>query len=58
MAFRSSLAAVIGMAAVTLTASEIPRPTGNFSVDLPNGQKLPLSQYRGKVIGLAFISTT
>ncbi len=48
----------MGVAALTLSAAQVPRPAGNFSVDMPNGQKLSLSQFRGKIVGLVFISTT
>ncbi len=48
----------MGMAALTLSASQVPRPAGNFTIDMLNGQKLPLSQFRGKIVGLVFISTT
>ncbi|HVN04383.1 MAG TPA: TlpA disulfide reductase family protein [Bryobacteraceae bacterium] len=37
---------------------QIPRPAGEFAITMPNGQVTLLSQYAGKVVVLAFISTT
>lgn len=39
-------------------AQQVPRPAGEFAIKLPNGQVTLLSQYSGKVVLLAFISTT
>jgi thiol-disulfide isomerase/thioredoxin len=39
-------------------AQQVPRPAGEFSIKMPNGQVTLLSQYAGKVVVLAFISTT
>jgi peroxiredoxin len=39
-------------------AQQVPRPAGEFAIKLPNGQTTLLSQYAGKVVLLAFISTT
>jgi len=39
-------------------AQQVPRPAGEFAIKLPNGQVTLLSQYAGKVVVLAFISTT
>jgi len=39
-------------------AQQVPRPAGEFSIALPNGQNVLLSHYAGKVCVLAFISTT
>jgi hypothetical protein len=38
-------------------AVNLPRPAGDVTIRLPFGQKL-LSEYKGKVIVLAFILTT
>jgi hypothetical protein len=45
-------------AAVPALLAQIPRPAPDFSVNLPDGNKLPLTALRGKVVGLFFISTT
>jgi thiol-disulfide isomerase/thioredoxin len=59
MRFRHSLIAyallLTGLAAY---AQQVPRPAGEFAVKMPNGQITLLSQYAGKVVVLAFISTT
>jgi len=39
-------------------AQQVPRPAGEFAIKMPNGQVTLLSQYSGKVVVLAFISTT
>jgi hypothetical protein len=48
--------------AVTMTfaavAAEVPRPSPNLAISLPNGQQIHLEQFRGKVVALAFVSTT
>ncbi len=36
----------------------IPRPAPDFAVDLTDGSQIRLSQYRGKVVVMAFILTT
>jgi peroxiredoxin len=38
-------------------AAVIPRPAPEFAIDMQNGAKLDLSQYRGKVIALEFLLT-
>ena len=59
MRFRRSLTALVllltGLAAY---AQQVPRPAGEFAIKMPNGQITLLSQYAGKVVVLAFISTT
>jgi peroxiredoxin len=39
-------------------AQVIPRPAPDYSIQLPNGQKVSLSQYKGKVVVLEFLLTT
>jgi thiol-disulfide isomerase/thioredoxin len=39
-------------------AQQVPRPAGEFAIKMPSGQVTLLSQYSGKVVLLAFISTT
>jgi peroxiredoxin len=54
---RSILACLSGMA-VLATAAPLPRPSPNFAIHLtPSGQVSP-TQYKGKVVVLAFISTS
>ncbi|MGA2580792.1 MAG: TlpA disulfide reductase family protein [Bryobacteraceae bacterium] len=59
MRFRRSLMVLVplltGLAAY---AQQVPRPAGEFAIKMPNGQVTLLSQYAGKVVVLAFISTT
>jgi thiol-disulfide isomerase/thioredoxin len=59
MRVRRSLTAFLflltGLAAY---GQQVPRPAGEFAIKMPNGQITLLSQYAGKVVVLAFISTT
>src|ERR1700733_4388550 len=59
MRFRRSLMAfVLLLTGLAAYAQEVPRPAGEFAIKLPNGQITLVSQYAGKVVLLAFISTT
>jgi peroxiredoxin len=42
----------------TLPAAVIPRPSPEYTIQLPNGKKVQLSQYSGKVVAFEFILTT
>jgi peroxiredoxin len=42
----------------TVWASDLPRKAPNLALHLHNGKDLPVSQFHGKLIALAFISTT
>lgn len=53
---RSAIAAFL--AAAGLATAEVPRPSGNLTITLTNGQKISVNQYRGKVVVLEFMSTT
>jgi peroxiredoxin len=46
------------LASLAAYAQQVPRPAGEFAIKMPNGQISLLSQYAGKVVVLAFISTT
>jgi thiol-disulfide isomerase/thioredoxin len=46
------------LAGLAAYAQQVPRPAGEFAIKMPNGQITLLSQYAGKVVVLAFISTT
>src|ERR1043166_8287059 len=49
----------LALAAVLCTsAATIPRKAPNFTVKMNNGKPLQLSEYKGKVVVLAFILTT
>ncbi|HJZ99753.1 MAG TPA: TlpA disulfide reductase family protein [Candidatus Solibacter sp.] len=53
-----SIPAFLSSMAVMATAAPLPRPSPNFAIHLtPAGQVSP-TQYKGKVVVLAFISTT
>lgn len=54
----SVIALYLGVAAVAGIAAQVPRPSPDFTISLPDGKKVPLRQYRGKVVALAFVSTT
>lgn len=47
-----------GLGALPLLGAEVPRPAPDFEVTLPDGKKINLSSYRGKVLGFACILTT
>jgi|HubBroStandDraft_6_1064221.scaffolds.fasta_scaffold204575_2 thiol-disulfide isomerase/thioredoxin len=53
-------AAVLLSAALTLRAQAPPvlRPSPKFDVKFPDGNQLPLSSLKGKVVGLLFVHTT
>jgi thiol-disulfide isomerase/thioredoxin len=53
-------AAVLLSAALTLQAQAPPvlRPSPKFDVKFPDGNQLPLSSLKGKVVGLLFVHTT
>jgi peroxiredoxin len=44
--------------AAPLAGATLPRLAPDFTINLTNGRQLQLSQYRGKVVVLAFILTT
>src|ERR1700683_2893790 len=59
MQFRHSLTAFgLLLTGLVAYAQQVPRPAGEFAIKMPNGQITLLSQYTGKVVVLAFISTT
>lgn len=59
MRFRhSTLAFALLLAGLTAYSQQLPRQAGEFAIKMPNGQVTLLSQYSGKVVVLAFISTT
>ena len=59
MRFRHSIpASVLLLTGLAAYAQQVPRPAGEFAIKMPNGQINLLSQYAGKVVVLAFISTT
>jgi hypothetical protein len=39
-------------------AADLPRQAPEFAVHLPDGQQVPVSSYKGKVLCLAFILTS
>lgn len=52
------LAGGILLAAVSAVAVDVPRPAPDFSINMTDGQRIALKQYKGKVCVLAFILTT
>src|SRR5271155_2218565 len=59
MRIRHSLMAfALFLTGLAAYAQQVPRPAGEFAIKMPNGQVTLLSQYAGKVVVLAFISTT
>jgi peroxiredoxin len=58
---RSVLAGLIGVVLIsglTVKGQEIPRPTLDYVITLPNGQQTSVSKYKGKVIAVEFLLTT
>ena len=55
---RRSFFACAAAAAVPAWAADVPRPSPDFSINMPDGGKLAVKSYRGKVVVLTFISTT
>jgi thiol-disulfide isomerase/thioredoxin len=58
MRFQHTLLASVLLTGLVAQAQQVPRPAGEFAINMPNGQVTLLSQYAGKVVVLAFISTT
>ena len=56
--WRSVTTLALFLTGLAAYAQQVPRPAGEFAIRLPNGQTTLLSQYGGKVVLLAFISTT
>ncbi len=54
----SLLAAALGVALVAVFAATVPRPSPELKIEQVGGPTLLLSQYRGKVVALAFVITT
>ncbi|HXM44509.1 MAG TPA: TlpA disulfide reductase family protein [Bryobacteraceae bacterium] len=55
---RSLIILVPLLTSLAAYAQQVPRPAGEFAIKMPNGQITLLSQYAGKIVVLAFISTT
>src|ERR1017187_7373619 len=51
-------ASAMANAAAVASAAEVPRPSPDFAINMTDGQKIVVSQYKGKVCVLAFILTT
>ena len=51
------IALTLGLFVASLAAT-VPRPSTEFVITLPDGKQTLLSQYRGKIVALAFVSTT
>jgi peroxiredoxin len=47
-----------GLCLLPMLGAEVPRPMPDFTAQLPNGEALHLSQYKGKVLAVLFIFTT
>jgi hypothetical protein len=55
---RTTAVALLALAAGAVWASDIPRPSPDFLVTLPDGNLKKVADYRGKVLCLTFILTT
>jgi peroxiredoxin len=60
MARQGMLTAALALMCIAapLAGATLPRPAPDFTISLTNGKQIQLSQYRGKVVVLAFILTT
>ncbi len=47
-----------GLGALPLLGADVPRPSPDFEVTLPDGKTVKLSSYKGKVLAFACILTT
>lgn len=52
-----ALLAVCALCGPAARAEDLPRPAGEFTINLPTGQQVHLSQFKGKVVALMFILT-
>jgi peroxiredoxin len=55
--FISRAALCLSFIATAATAADVPRRAPDFAISLNNGQQIQVSQYRGKIVALAFILT-
>ena len=55
---RRSFIASAAAAALPALAADVPRPSPEFSITMLDGGKLPLKNFRGKIVVLTFINTT
>lgn len=53
---RRHLLAALG--ALPLAAGEVPRPSPDLEIAMPDGTKTMLSRYKGKVLAFACVMTT
>jgi len=58
MLMRTALAAMLGVAAFTAAAQPAPKPSPALTINRAGSPAIQLSQYRGKIVLLAFIHTT
>jgi len=59
MRLRNSVAAAgLALVAAVSFSQEVPRPATEFAVSMNDGSQILLSQYKGKVVLLAFLFTT
>ena len=55
---RGLLGGMVAAAGTARAQGPVPRPSPEFTFTLVDGRKVALSQYRGKVVVLAFLSST
>jgi len=55
---RKAAIALAAILVLSLQAATIPRPAAELAIGMTSGQPLHLSQYKGKVVVMAFILTT
>src|SRR5579884_667864 len=53
-----AIASTLVLASCLFAIPPVPRKAPDFTFDLPNGQKISLSSYKGKVVLLDFVFTT
>ena len=52
------LLALAALAALSITAADLPRPAPEFTVHMPGGKDIKLSDYKGKVVVVEILLTT
>jgi peroxiredoxin len=50
--------AMAALVAISIAAADLPRPTPEFTVQMPGGKDIKLSDYKGKVVVVEILLTT
>ena len=55
---RRLFAVLLTIGALSAFAAEVPRPAPDFTVNMPDGKPVKLSQYKGKIVVVEFLMVT